>query len=156
MYMISSSIENILHIFHIFSFHFFLSTKTCTLFHHPSKNSSYLQRPSSSVKQNKITFSTEFFSQDIDQKVVSLSFSLSKLKIVQKVQNSFSTVKLFKKFKRFKGCKGCKLSSLSFLFYFPFLCKCIYVQIFFFFITCICTRFICRPFQHYVTIIIYI
>ena len=51
-----------------FSFHFFLSTKTCTLFHHPSKKSSCLQRPSSSVKQNKITFSTEFFSQDIDQK----------------------------------------------------------------------------------------
>ena len=33
-----------------FFFHFFLSTKTCALSYYPSKNSSYLQRPSSSVK----------------------------------------------------------------------------------------------------------
>ena len=47
----NSSIKNILHIFHIFFFHFFLYTKICALFHHPSKNSSFLQRPSSQASQ---------------------------------------------------------------------------------------------------------
>ena len=98
LYIISSSIEK-----------FFMSTK-----------------PSSSVNRNKLHFPHKSFLRTLIKKVVSLSFSFSKLKIVQKIQNSFSTVKLFKKFKRFKGCKGCKgwkLFSLSFLFSFPFLCK---------------------------------
>ena len=104
LYIISSSIKK-----------FFMSTKTFIL----------------SKTETKLHFPQNSFLRTLIKKVVSLSFSFSKLKIVQKVQNSFSTVKLFKKFKRFKGCKGCKgwkLFSLSFLFSFPFLWKCIYVQ----------------------------
>ena len=118
----NSSIENILHIFHIF-FHsisfclqkpvhyFIIHQKILHVYKdlHPQKNRTNLHFPQNS------------FLRTLIKKVVSLSFSFSKLKIVQKVQNSFSTVKLFKKFKRFKGCKGCKLFSLSFLFSFPFL-----------------------------------
>ena len=101
LYIISSSIEK-----------FFMSTKTFIL----------------SKTETKLHFPQNSFLRTLIKKVVSLSFSFSKLKIVQKVQNSFSTVKLFKKFKRFKGCKGCKLFSLSFLFSFPFLWKCISVH----------------------------
>ena len=93
LYIISSSIEK-----------FFMSTKTFIL----------------SKTETKLHFPQNSFLRTLIKKVVSL-FLFSKLKIVQKIKNSFSTVKLFKKFKRCKGCKGCKLFSFSFLFSFPFL-----------------------------------
>ena len=90
LYIISSSIEK-----------FFMSTKTFIL----------------SKTETKLHFPQNSFLRTLIKKVVSLSFSFSKLEFVQEVQNSFSMVKLFKRFKRFKGCK---LFSLSFLFSFPF------------------------------------
>ena len=94
---------------------FFISTKTFIL---------------SKTEQNYI-FHRILFSGHWSKKSFLYPFRSLSSKLFRKVKNSFSMVKLFKKFKRFKGCKGCKLFSLSFLFYFPFLWKCIYVQIFF-------------------------
>ena len=111
MYIISSSIEKILHIFHLFSFLFFLSTKNLHHQYNRTKitfstdfswkhwsNKSFIsakkvplhyfiihrkilhifnlfsfliffvyKKPSTSEQPNKITFSTEFFSQNIHQ-----------------------------------------------------------------------------------------